>query len=365
MHHQIAGSGLKEQLEAFRQLNSRPDSGQEAFAELAYSLYTQLLAPVSSHLNQPNLIIIPDGQLGYLPFHLLLTGDEGTNYRDLPYLLRDYSIRYEYAASLLLQDWDRPKPKHTYAGFAPEYQGDELTYKRSAEDSLLLSSLYDEDLLREGLSPLQSNQEEVAFAAEALKGIHYEGSEALESSFKAVAPRSRVLHLAMHALTNDKDPIYSQLIFSREPDTLEDGKLHAYELYNMNLDADLAVLSACETGAGKVQSGEGVMSLSHAFKYAGCPNIVMSLWQAHDRSTSELVKTFFRQLQKGEGKADALRHASLSFLESADERYTHPFYWGGMVVVGDNEPIGRRMPWLGILGVIAVLGSAVYWYFRK
>lgn len=368
VHYQIAGTGLKEQIDAFRKMNRSPDIGPIAFSELAHSLYAQLLEPVSQYLTQPNLIIIPDGQLGYLPFHLLMADEKGANFRDMPYLFRDYAIRYEYASSLLLQDWDRPKPKHTYAGFAPEYQGDELTYMRSAEDSLLLSSLYDETLLREGLGPLQSNQEEVAFAAGTMNGLHYEGPDALESSFKAVAPGSRILHLAMHALTNDKEPIYSQLVFSREPDTLEDGKLHAYELYNMHLDADLAVLSACETGAGKVQSGEGVMSLSHAFKYAGCPNIVMSLWQAHDRSTSKLVTGFFQHLKKGEGKAGALRKSCLDYLASADERYTHPFYWGGMVLVGDNESLGGG--WglthsliagllVGVVGLLGLLGRRV------
>lgn len=371
VHYQIAGTGLKEQIDAFRKMNRSPDVGPKAFSELAQRLYAQLLEPVSQYLTQPNLIIIPDGQLGYLPFHLLMADEKGANFRDMPYLFRRYAIRYEYASSLLLQNWDRPKPKHTYAGFAPEYQGDELTYMRSAEDSLLLSSLYDEKLLREGLGPLQSNQEEVAFAAGTMNGLHYEGPDALESSFKAVAPGSRILHLAMHALTNDKEPIYSQLVFSREPDTLEDGKLHAYELYNMHLDADLAVLSACETGAGKVQSGEGVMSLSHAFKYAGCPNIVMSLWQAHDRSTSKLVTGFFQHLKKGEGKADALRKSCLDYLASADERYTHPFYWGGMVLIGDNESLGAG--WglthsliagllIGVVGWLGIWGRRV---FRK
>ena len=364
-HYRVIDSALKEQINDFRHLAGSPKGALEEFAGLGHSLYKQLLEPVAPHLDQPNLIIIPDGQLGYLPFHLLLTGAEGSSFRDLPYLFRDYAIRYEYASSLLLQHWDRPKPEHTYAGFAPQYQGNELTALRSLDDSLLMARLYDETLLCEGLSPLQNNREEVGFAAGTMKGVYFEGQEALESTFKAVAPRSNVVHLAMHALTNDVEPIYSQLIFSQEPDTLEDGKLYAYELYNMNLEADLAVLSACETGAGKVQSGEGVMSLSHAFKYAGCPNIVMSLWQAHDRSSSEMVSGFFRHLKKGEGKADALRHAGLEFLNSADERYTHPFYWGGMVLVGDNESLGAGWNLKHAIIAMFLAGIVGFWEFRK
>jgi len=362
-HRQTFGPELTEQLQAFHELVSCPQ-GQateeefKAFTTLGRSLYEQLLAPVKQILDQPNLIIVPDGRLGYLPFHLLLNhevAESSDNYRTLPYLFREYSIRYEYSSSLLLQRWKRPRPEHTYAGFAPAYHGDELIAMRGAEDSLLMTRLFREELVREGLSPLENNRQEVEFAAQTMKGVKYEGADALESRFKEVSPRSRVLHLAMHALTNDAEPMYSQLIFSREPDTTEDGKLYAYELYNMNLDADLAVLSACETGAGKVQTGEGVMSLSHAFKYAGCPNIVMSLWKAHDRSTGKLAKDFFENLRSGKGKADALNRARLDFLTGADERYTHPFYWGGMVLVGDNDPVktGRGWWYLVVLGLVA------------
>jgi CHAT domain-containing protein len=167
----------------------------------------------------------------------------------------------------------------------------------------------------------------------------------------------------MHALTNDTDPLYSQLVFTQNPaDTVEDNSLHAYELYNMRLDANLAVLSACNTGAGKLVRGEGIMSLSRAFKFAGCPNILMSLWSVNDASAKDIVVDFHQNLKNGKGKATALQAAQLHFLGSANEANTHPFFWATFVPVGDDEPVGdSNFPWWTLL----ILLPLAFWVVKK
>ncbi len=344
-----------------QQSHARIEAGYKQFVEYGSGLYNLLLKPVLGKNNPARLIIIPDGQLGYLPFQILLTREPetllaaGPAYRNLPYLVKDMAIGYEYSSSILLTKPERKKVKNIYSGFAPVYHNNEELALRG-EDRGILEEVYDETV-RNSLYSLQFNQPEVKESSDLIGGKSFLGTVASEQAFKANAEHSRILHLAMHALTNDKNPLYSQLIFSESADSAEDGNLYAYELYNMQLNADLTVLSACNTGVGKLQSGEGIMSLARAFKYAGCPNIVMSLWKANDESTKEIMVDFHKNLKMGEGKGGALRNAKLNFLATCDQKYTHPYYWATFVLIGDNEPIDFGRPWW-VYALIGVGGLA-------
>lgn len=354
--HQIPWNADEDALlNAFVSFSKRPDQewnaqDLESWANSGERLF-QLLLPAWQKYPEPaSLIIIPDGKLSYLPFHLLMTGQsKGAGFRELPYLIKTCPVRYQFSSSLLLQPFRPSKKANTfYAGFAPSYQDAEFPASRSREDSLRMAELFPE-IARDGLSPLLFNRSEVETAAALWGSTAFVGEQATEDKFKKTAPDARLLHLAMHALTNDQEPLFSQLIFSDGNDTAEDGKLYNYELENLELNADLTVLSACSTGAGRLRRGEGVMSVSRAFRLAGCPNIVMSLWQANDRSTGQLVSHFFKELGKGEGKSRALRTSTLVFLQTSEERYTHPFYWGNMMLIGDDEPIRNERHLWGIL----------------
>lgn len=345
---------------AFRGLVSNPPAegdnqeGTLAFLDNSYFLYQKLLERPLGKLGVSKLVIIPDGMLGYLPFHALATAQVSLpgfkGFRSLPYVMDKWCTRQEYSATLMQLQRPGIKKELPYLGFAPKYEGDELMASRGA-DRILVEDLYG-PLVREGLSSLQYNAEEVENATREFSGRSFVGAEAKESQFKAWAPSSRAIHLAMHALTNDREPLYSQLIFSKEQDTLEDGFLYAYEIYNLDLSAaDIVVLSACNTGVGKLQRGEGLMSLSRAFKYAGCPNIVMSLWKADDFSTKEIVSSFFTHLKSNTGKAEALQLARREFLSAAGDNRTHPYYWAGLALTGDDEPLGATpLYWLWAIG---------------
>ena len=178
----------------------------------------------------------------------------------------------------------------------------------------------------------------------------------------------------MHGFVNNDDPSFSAMIFTPD-DSLKglgydhDGLLYLHELYNLPLIADLAVLSACETGGGKYTRGEGIVSLGKAFRYAGCENIVMSLWKVNDRTTAQLMQIFFRHLSVGMNKDEALRQAKLSFLSDPKNRhFTHPYYWSGFILSGDPLPLlGQKIPMYiyFAIGSVGILLTTLFLWYRK
>ncbi len=156
-----------------------------------------------------------------------------------------------------------------------------------------------------------------------MQGKAWLAREATERNFKENANNYGILHLAMHGLLNDQDPMFSKLLFIQN-DTLEGGFLNAAEIYDLN--AQLAVISACNTASGKINRGEGIMSLSRAFMYAGCPSIVASLWKAPDAATSKIMVHFYENLNKGLTKSEAIRQAKLAYLEDNPGISSHPFF---------------------------------------
>jgi CHAT domain-containing protein len=173
----------------------------------------------------------------------------------------------------------------------------------------------------------------------------YTGEEAREERAKAEAGNYRILHLATHGVLNDASPMYSHLLLSQagEPGKVssEDGLLEAWELMNLDLNADLVVLSACETARGRIGAGEGVIGLTWVLFVAGCPRTVVSQWKVESASTTELMVELHRQLKtrmqnpkSSLGTAQSLRVAALKMLRGG--QYQHPFWWAGFVVVGDG-----------------------------
>jgi len=158
----------------------------------------------------------------------------------------------------------------------------------------------------------------------------------------------------MHGVLDDENPLYSKLKFTDEP-------LHAADLYNTRLNADLAILSACNTGSGNIKKGEGVMSLSRAFTYAGCPSLLMSLFPVPDGSTAQIMKTFLEELEKRITKDKALQNAQLAYLNDDDlpPSRKHPMYWAGFIPSGDMQPVefSQTCNWRWILALILLIIS--------
>ena len=308
----------------------------ETYKRDAHYLFQKLLPEYKNE----DLLIIPDGQLNYLPFELLLaepSEDENINYSSLPYLLKLATIKYAFSTSLHFAEVQvKETDRNSLLAFAPSYP--------SSPTGFLAS--------RAGFTSLAHTAEEVRTISNLMNGDKYIGKEATVEQFKKSVGDYRLLHLAMHAYTHDKDPMLSGMVFS---ETDSDNILHAHELYNMYIPSELVVLSACNTGLGQFNEGEGVMSLGRAFRHAGTQNVVMSLWQANDESTSKVMTKFYEYLDKGTPKAQALRSAKLDYLSSNTNVF--PYFWSSFVLLGDDEPLESERNYavwiaLGVVGFI-------------
>ena len=334
------------------------------FVSLGRKFYRILIEPCLEYTDRKNLTIVPDGAITYIPFESLVMEDTDTeyiNYMTLPYMIREYSIGYSHSSTLLFNKRVKSKsPLNRVLAFAPMYNSP--VYEL---DSMLMRQVMDGG---EYMVPLHGTIKEVQSIDETVPSDVFINEQATEANFKKNASDYNVLHLAMHTIMRDDDPLYSLLAFSNveEGDTVEDNRLYAYEIYNLKLNAQMAVLSACNSGLGKMQKGEGMMSLARGFIYAGCPSIVMTLWQVADKSSSELMTSFYKYLKKGKSKQEAMRLAKIDYLKLSDDLTSNPYFWSGFVVLGDSSPIYRKSGiayWMIVITVF--IGFMMYMQYRK
>lgn len=299
----------------------------------AQALYVALLAPVE-HLLGSEVVIVPDGVLGYVPFELLLTGPplHLTDFTEYPYWfkVKNRAVSYAYSATLLremTQKQHRKKTERPLLAMAPFFPGSKSDLKNTP-------SLATQDENRKNFKPLVYSGQEVRDISAICKSADWwVGKEAGKQVFMRYASDCQMLHLSTHGVL-DSAADFSYLAFSAPDDEQQPEQLFIRDLYGLQLNADLVTLSACETGVGQLQAGEGVISLARAFAYAGAKSIVTSLWQVNDLATKDLMILFYRNLKSGKNKDLALRDAKLEYLESHAGERAHPFFWAGMVGVG-------------------------------
>jgi CHAT domain-containing protein len=172
----------------------------------------------------------------------------------------------------------------------------------------------------------------------------------------------------MHTVLNDQNPMNSAMIFAQDDDSPEDGLLYTYEVYGIPMKARMVVLSSCNTGSGKLHTGEGILSLARGFLYSGSQSVVMSMWEIDDKSGTDIIRMFYENLKKGKSKSEALRSARSSYLKSASQLRSHPYFWSSLVVYGENSPVyySRWKPVVVILILLLLIFSAVYYLrYRK
>jgi len=385
----ISVQNLTENIEKLRNLISsnkqllgnQPLVAFEELSDIGYKLYDLLIQPIEKQLLHKKLVVIPDGNLGYIPFEVLLSSLEiklsakpKINYQNLPYLIKKYAISYAYSANLWWKPLNQNEQENAnYVAFAPSFAGRNAS--TSENRSLSLSEMNENDSIttlrgesRGGaLVELTETKKEVENIKSQIGGEIFLDKNATKAQFKEVAGKYGIIHLATHALINDKNPMDSRLVFTLPENKADDGFLYAYELFGMRLSAQMVVLSACNTGYGKLLKGEGVQSIARGFAYAGVPSIVMSLWTAQDNSTSQLMVDFYKGLKEGKSKDAALQAAKLAFLEKADAKITaHPFFWAGFVILGDAEPLtfqGLTIKYyIGVtIGLFLVILGFVFW----
>jgi CHAT domain-containing protein len=326
----------------------------QQYQELAYWFYQELLVPALAPMKEKeHLIIIPDGLLGHLPFEAFLTTppNQTKQLNQLDFFVQDYKISYAYSSSLLLNKNTSNKHNSNLLAMGATYK-DSLSYGIIKNRSAELSKL------RKSLPPLNAINTELEALKPIMEGNYYYGKMANEKTFKKEASNYAILHLAMHGVLNEKHPILSSLAFTENNDPDEDNFLQAFEISQMKLNAELVVLSACETGYGKFKQGEGVMSLARSFMYAGVPSMIVSMWQVNDGSTSIIMSTFYKNLAQGMNKAEALQKAKLSYISNAQDIAGHPAFWAPFIQLGDASPIQFQSPnhnWLWVLGIVGSL----------
>ena len=339
------------------------------FGQLSFQLHELLLKDVLDwkppEINR--LAIVTDGILGYFPFDLLVSEKpiDNFNYYDLRYILYDYSTSHEPSASLfVLQSNSTPViAKELFAGFAPKYQSIDL--QKNNEDGALEE--YIASLDRAGEYDLPGARQEVMEVANLLKGRSFLHEEASEDTFRSVAGNYRILLLSMHSIVNENNPGFSTMLFTKGASKYEDDHLEAIELSNMTIPADLVVLSACNTGFGKIRHGEGIMSLSRAFFSAGVSSILMTLWKVPDQSSSKIITSFFKNIKAGMPKDIALQQAKLKYIkDAAGDDYLRPKLWTGFIIGGNINPIEIPLQIFPIwLLSIFILVPIVFFCFRR
>lgn len=330
----------------------------QRLAQDAYGLYRALILPAAAEIRgKSHLILAPDEFLHSLSFEVLLTRSvpgAGARTRDLPFLIRERSVSYVPSASVMAQlsaerlrsdatpglgklfvgfgDPGEAPVRNRNAGSAPGANGTcaplddpraRLRRARSADGDRpqALPGARDEVCRIASLFPAE-------------QAVVFTGAAATEENVKTspLVASARNLHFAAHGFLDESHPDRSGLQLAHGSASTEDGLLRVREISNLDLHADLVVLSACQSGMGRVISGEGLIGMTRAFLYAGAGSIVVSLWKVDDESTSDLMVSFYRHLRDGGDKSEALRRAKLELIDRSP--YSHPYFWAAFILVG-------------------------------
>lgn len=325
------------------------------YVATAGELSALLIEPILSKIKPARkLIIIPHDILYKIPFEALFANSPKkggkVDYGELDYLIKRFTISYHHSATLYLNSLKRlggvlaeENQSNRFIGFAPVFrENDETGYTLASKDLPILSSGSKNWLPSVGVdgknfSELEYSENEVRsiiglFNQGNSKGYFY--ANATEGAFKKSIKDCGIVHIASHSFINEEHPRLSGVVFAQptESTASEDGILYAGEVYNLDMDADLVVLSSCESGLGKLIRGEGMMALTRGFIYSGANNVIFSLWKVSDKHTSELMIEFYRQMVSGKTYAESLRQAKLKSI--ANPATSRPRSWASFVMIG-------------------------------
>lgn len=307
------------------------------YSDPVASLSKCLLGPISeSAKGVQHFIIIPDETLGFLPFEALLL-EKGKP------LAFSHAVSYSYSLSLWqihqqLAATQGFKKEHQLAAFAPSYAASPAVSHAVTTRGT-------------GLYHLEYASHEARHIAKLWNGVLFEDEAANKENFLRQIERFDLYHLAMHATLDSSSYELTNLVFS------SGERLFFHELYKLHFPAEMVVLSACNTGIGAMEKGEGLMSLSHALSFAGVRSSVYSLWEVPDKETAEIIIRFYDLLAEGMDKAVALQMSKKEFLENNPYKQ-HPFYWAGFIINGSTGAIAAKDSGYGYR-IIGMLGIAL------
>ncbi|MEM1206803.1 MAG: CHAT domain-containing protein [Acidobacteriota bacterium] len=354
---------LRDQVLRLRSMDGTAEySASASRAAMGRWLYDKLIGLAAARVDgAERLLVLADGPLHLLPFASLVRPAEDDP-RGWRFLVEDLPIHHVQSATVYaeLQDQRRPgaaAETRSWVGFggalypAALDSGSEDGGGESAGSGRLatLRSTVDRGYW-DGLAELPHSGREIReiaglLGSDAARG--FLGAEATEDRFREAAGNARIIHLAVHGLADPEQPMDSFLALSLmgrgspggEPSAGEaaehNGLLQAWEVADLELDADLVVLSACTTAVGPDRGGEGLISLSRAFQIAGARSVLASQWKVDDASTAELMIRFYRHLLAGQSKDEALRSTQLELIHGDHEAWRAPHHWGAFQLIGD------------------------------
>jgi CHAT domain-containing protein len=341
------GSRTQELLTGLREFSAND------YAVKSHELYKHIFQPIEGSLDANSLLVVPDSWMAQLPMEILVSElpVENPLFNRLNYLIKDYNFSYLYSADMVPANIESSRAPLLYLGVAPGFSGETnhiAEVKRSG-----------------GFRPaLLGARNEVTSAAKLFDENVRTSNENLEELIKEKGGEYSILHLATHAEIDEKSPLNSKIYLDeKKRGDGEDGILHQYELFNIDLNNELTVLSACKTGSGPWIEGEGVNSLARGFIYSGSRSIVLSYWDVNDQSSSTLMNNFFRNLNEGKGRSESLRNAKLKYLKEADAVQANPYYWAGFVLFGETTPLDSvetsEAYWLYMIPILVLVVFAV------
>lgn len=334
---------IEDSVTGYIKLISNPPMAKITGELAAKRLYHELFEPMEKYFPPAveNLIIIPDGYLHYLPFESLIY-PENKKEKSQNYLIKKYNISYAPSISSLLYLKKKPrnqeKRKEILAVGAPDYKlflQDKLRAEEEIYEENLRDVFFQQDFRFSSLPFARKEIKKVAAKFPRKSRVVFTGPQARESNLKNLnLEEFRIIHFACHSFVDESFPFRSALLLTPEPQNGEDGFLQAHEISILRLNADLVVLSACQSAKGPIEKSEGILGINRVFFTSGARSVLSSIWKINDQSTAQLMGIFYDYLKRGWKITQALRAAKLEMLES---KFSHPFYWAGFIFSGDGS----------------------------
>ena len=313
-------------------------------------MYEKLVKPVEELFAGNKLIIIPDEEIGWLPFDAFLESSSPagkTDYEGLQYLIYNYTISYGYSSSMVSGMGNRIRSRKEVFAFSPDYAG--------------------RNIANATIDTLQGAAQEIVSIFRWFRGKKFAGDQASETNFMGVISNPAIFHLAMHSVSDTLNSKYSYLLFDTRSDTIEDGRLYNYEISLTRIISPMVVLSACNSGTGTLYYGEGLMSLARGFTLAGASSVIRTAWEVNDETSAKIISRFYYYLAKGRHKDVALREAKLDYMKTSPPAFASPYFWAAYEVLGNNAPVALNFGTLVLIisaGVI-IFSFILYLYFRR
>jgi CHAT domain-containing protein len=316
-------------------------------------------------ISNNKVLVIPDGILYNLSFETL-TSEKINSFQELAAksLLAKHTISYQYSLFLLNNATASASPDKNFVAFAPGFSDQIKNDYRLSRDTFELDKGY------LSLLPQPFTISLATKAKDLFNGSIFIYDQSTPASFRNNAGQHKIIHIGTHAEADNLHPEFSRLIFAKNTKARdENNSLYLSDIYNCDLSSLLTVLTACETGTPGYEDGEGMISLAHAFSYAGSESIITSLAKVDEQSSAEIMDLFYENLLKGLPKDEALRTAKLTYLSTSEGRLLEPQYWAGLILIGDVSPIKVEQKtfwfWMVIAALIALVAMIVMLSRRK